>query len=174
MFLTLNVAINRHASTTMTEAPFMLLSFITLFFMFKYADEKKWIWFLLGTLFTILSLYIRFPGAPLAMAVFIWLLFRRDIGKGFIYLGAVVVALGIWFIPLLISNQFIYLRQLDPGSAYWGAENASFFGRYIHHLLNYLFQVFPLLLLPSFAPHFFAGSNKLMAVSYTHLRAHET
>ncbi|MCK5833051.1 glycosyltransferase family 39 protein [bacterium] len=161
IFMVFNVEISRYASMVTTEAPFLLFSILTIFLFLEYAQEKKFLYFLFASLSTVAALYIRIPGAPLAVISFIWLIWRKDYKKAVLYAVIVGALVGIWVFPLLFSGEFRYMSQLGRGgldTSKYG-RFGSFTSRYFHHLFSYIFKYIPSLFIPHHLVFLHRGSE---------------
>ena len=161
VFLVFNTDISMYASMVTTEAPFILFSMLTVLSFLAYGEKKRLGYFLLACLFTVMALYIRIPGAPLAIAGFAWLLYRKDYKKAIIYAAVVGILVGIWLGPLILSGKWTYLGQVGKSGldTSKGGRYSSHIARYLHHLLSYLLIFIPDLFMPHHGPFLYIGSE---------------
>ncbi len=161
IFMILNKEIACFASMVTTEAPFLCFSVLTILFFLEYGESKRTKYFILASLFTVLALYIRIPGAPLAVACFLWLIWRKEYKQAVIYAAIVGVLVGAWVFPLIFSGSFQYMQQvgkvgLDTSKL---GKYDSFITRYLHHLFSYIFKFIPNLFIPHHSPFLYKGSE---------------
>ncbi|MCK5832717.1 glycosyltransferase family 39 protein [bacterium] len=161
LFLLFNSEIAMFASMVSTEAPFLCFSALTIVFFLEYSIERKLRYFILAILATVAALYIRIPGAPLAVVCFIWLIWRKEYKKAALYALAVGSLVGIWILPLLLKGQFLYTQQIARA----GLDTSkighydSFVTRYFHHFLSYFMKFIPSLFIPRHIKFLYTGSE---------------
>jgi len=150
VFMSVTQFVIYYASYVLTEAPFMLFVALTVYFVLLYERDRKDLFFYLATLTTVLGIYIRLPGAPLAVALFAWLLIRKDYKKALIFGAIVGVTVGAWVVPKILAGQFQYGGQfvVQESKHLDAARTSSYFSRYFHNMGYYLFVSFPRLLVP--------------------------
>jgi tetratricopeptide (TPR) repeat protein len=150
VFMSITHFVIEYASVVLTEAPFMLFCALTVWLILLYERDKRDFFFYLATLTTILGIYIRLPGAPLAVAVFLWLIIRKDYKKAIIFGAIVGVTIGAWVIPKILQGRFLYGGQfvVRPASHIEAARTKSYFSRYFYNMGHYIFAAFPRLLFP--------------------------
>lgn len=144
VYLVTNVATSAFASIIFTHSPYILFSTLTLLAFLSYAENQRIGSFVIAILFTVIAIYIRFPGLPLAVAGFVWLVFRREYKMALIYGGAVSILLSFWVLPLILSNDFGYTQQLTAtGCDYPSKAYPSLAQRYFHHFFGYIYYHIP-------------------------------
>ncbi|MBI9073941.1 MAG: glycosyltransferase family 39 protein [Desulfatibacillum sp.] len=149
LYLATNITTSAFASIIFTHSPFILFSTITILMLMAYGENHKVGWLAGAAVFTALAIYVRFPGLPLAVAGFIWLLFHKRFKAACLYAGIVGTLLGIWVVPLLNSGDFGYLQQLTAkGCDYPTPPFDSLWQRYGHHLFGYAVDHIPQRILP--------------------------
>ncbi len=150
VFMSVTQFVIYYASYVLTEAPFMLFVALTVYFVLLYERDRKDLFFYLATLTTVLGIYIRLPGAPLAVALFAWLLIRKDFKKAIIFGAIVGVTVGAWVVPKILAGQFQYGGQFVVQEAKHldAARTSSYFSRYFHNMGYNFFVSFPRLLIP--------------------------
>lgn len=150
VFMSMSQFVVYYASYVLTEAPFMLFCALTVWFILLYERDKRDLFFYLATLSTVFGIYIRLPGAPLAVAVFAWLLLRKDYKKAIIFGAIVGGTVGAWVVPKLLEGRFRYGGQfvVKENVILESARTKSYFSRYFYNMGHYFFVVFPRLILP--------------------------
>ncbi len=150
VFMSITQFVVYYASYVLTEAPFMLFCALTVWLILLYERDKRDFFFYLATLTTVLGIYIRLPGAPLAVAVFLWLLIRKDYKKAIIFGAIVGIAVGVWVVPKILHGRFLYGGQfvVKENVIIESARTKSYLSRYFYNMGHYFFVVFPRLILP--------------------------
>ncbi|MGC9314063.1 MAG: glycosyltransferase family 39 protein [bacterium] len=167
VFMSISYFMIHYASYVLTEAPFMLFVAITVYFVLRYERDKKDLFFYLATLSTVLGIYIRLPGAPLAVAFFLWLIIRKDYKKAIIFGAIAGITVGAWVVPKILSGRFQYGGQFVVKEAKHleAARTRSYFSRYFYNMGYYFIVVFPRLLFPQIS----LIPVKIIAFTYTWL-----
>jgi len=150
VFMSITQFMIYYASYVLTEAPFLFFSTLTVFLILLYERDRKDLFFYLATLSVVAGIYIRLPGAPLAVAVFFWLVLRKDYKKAFIFAAIVGILVGAWVVPKILSGRFLYGGQfvVTESIAIESARTQSHFSRYFYNFGHYLFVSFPRLIFP--------------------------
>lgn len=162
VYMSMTGYVARYSSLVLTEAPFMLFVALTVYFVLLYERDRKDLFFYLATLTTVLGIYIRLPGAPLAVALFAWLLIRKDYKKALIFGTIVGVTVGAWVVPKILADQFRYGGQfvVRESTNLEAARTKSHLSRYFYNLGHYLFISFPRLVFPRLAS--FSQGKKIL------------
>ncbi len=139
-----------YASYTMTEAPFLFFSTLTVYLFLLYLRDDRDVYFYLMAILAVVSIYVRLPGAPLTVAIFLWLVLRKKYLKAVIFALIVGAAIGGWVIPKIVSGDFQYAVQVqvknDISKNIY--QTKSYFTRYAFNIGFYAFIVFPRMVLP--------------------------
>ncbi|WP_028316356.1 ArnT family glycosyltransferase [Desulfatibacillum aliphaticivorans] len=149
LYLSVNVSTIAFASVIFTHSPYILFSTLTLLMLFYYQESPKVGWIAAAGLCTASALYVRFPGLPLAAAAFLWMLLNKRFKHACLYAGLTAALLGFWAVPLLVSGDLEYLKQLTAkGCDFPAPQFDSLLSRYSHHLYGYCFDHIPQRALP--------------------------
>ena len=150
MLLTaLSPLILSYSTILVSEAPYLLFSFMTLLFLVKYKSQKSTLnkYLFLSVVAMLLSYYTRFVGISLFACALLFLGFKRDMKKS--------LAISVLFVPLLLP--WIYRSHLVGGYG-WVARYLSkdvfspdlgmmnlldFIKRFFYNIVIYAGKVFP-------------------------------
>lgn len=137
----------------LTEIPFLFFSLGSLYFLLKYLDEKKPLFFLISSLFAIYSFFIRTAGISLIIGFTLFLMLKKEYKP----LSIFILLFLIFFVPWEIRNTRIpdntgYLNQLlakNPYQMELGKVTFSdLFVRIWENFLLYTFTIIPKTFLP--------------------------
>ena len=148
--MALNPAINEFSHWTLTEAPYFLISLLGVYLFDAGVKSKSLSKFIGASAVAVLSIYIRPVGAALIIGGFLYLLFRKEFRRGFIFLAVAVIIYGPWF----IRNQLVktgaegsfYLANFlskTPGSDAGAVDIGNLISRIGDNLGSYLLRDIP-------------------------------